>query len=142
MLLCFKPFTNIVFKSLRKQIYKLLRLKEFPMAASLARTSFGPIMQGPLLSEISLYLAGPWLFGKDMDSLLWTEDQDQPQAQRRSVSSSHRLQNPKCRLFFKNRLVNGLCDMCLADFIDWRQHTLIHSWLVFSTQLVNCCPHG
>ncbi len=59
------------------------------MAASLARTSFGPIMQGPLLSEISLYLAGPWLFGKDMDNLLWTEDQDQPQAQRRSVPSSH-----------------------------------------------------
>jgi hypothetical protein len=71
------------------------------MAASLARTSFGPIMQGPLLSEISLYLAGPWLFGKDMDSFLWTEDQDQPQAQRRSVPSSHRLPNPKSRLFFK-----------------------------------------
>jgi hypothetical protein len=71
------------------------------MAASLARTSFGPIMQGPLLSEISLYLAGPWLFGKDMDNLLWTVDQDKPQAQRRSEPSSHRLQNPKCRLFFK-----------------------------------------
>ncbi len=25
------------------------------------------------------------------------------------------------------------------DFIDWRY---IHSWLVFSTQLVNCCFHG
>jgi hypothetical protein len=29
--------------------------------------------------------------------------------------------------------------MCLTDFIDWRY---IHSWLVFSTQLVNCCPQG
>jgi hypothetical protein len=48
-------------------------------------------MQGPLLSEISLYLAGPWLFGKDMDNLLWSEDQDQPQAQLRSVPSSHGL---------------------------------------------------
>ncbi len=28
---------------------------------------------------------------------------------------------------------------CLTDFIDWRY---IHSWFVFSTQLVNCCPHG
>jgi hypothetical protein len=27
--------------------------------------------------------------------------------------------------------------MCLTDFTDWRY---IHSWLVFSTQLVNCCP--
>ncbi len=27
---------------------------------------------------------------------------------------------------------------CLTDFIDWRY---IHSLLVFSTQLVNCCPH-
>ncbi len=27
---------------------------------------------------------------------------------------------------------------CLTDFIDWRY---IHSWFVFSTQLVNCCPH-
>jgi hypothetical protein len=35
--------------------------------------------------------------------------------------------------------VNGLCRMCSTDFIDWRY---IHSWLVFSTQLVNCCPHG
>jgi hypothetical protein len=26
-----------------------------------------------------------------------------------------------------------------TDFIDWRY---IHSWLVFSTQLVNYCPHG
>ncbi len=30
--------------------------------------------------------------------------------------------------------------LCLTDFIDWRY---IHSfWLAFSTQLVNCCPHG
>jgi hypothetical protein len=29
--------------------------------------------------------------------------------------------------------------MCLTDFIDWRY---IHSRFVFSTQLVNCCPHG
>jgi hypothetical protein len=29
--------------------------------------------------------------------------------------------------------------LCLTDFIDWRY---IHSWLVFSAQLVNCCPHG
>ncbi len=28
--------------------------------------------------------------------------------------------------------------LCLTNFIDWRY---IHSWLVFSTQLVNCCPH-
>ncbi len=35
------------------------------------------------------------------------------------------------RLFFKIDL--------LIDFIDSRY---IHSWLVFSTQLVNCCPHG
>jgi hypothetical protein len=29
--------------------------------------------------------------------------------------------------------------MCLTDFIDWKYIT---SWLVFSIQLVNCCPHG
>ncbi len=29
--------------------------------------------------------------------------------------------------------------MCLTDFIDGRY---IHSWLVFSTQLVKCWPHG
>jgi hypothetical protein len=27
--------------------------------------------------------------------------------------------------------------MCFTDFIDWKY---IHSWLVFSTQLVKCCP--
>jgi hypothetical protein len=29
--------------------------------------------------------------------------------------------------------------LCLTDFIDWRY---VHSWLVFSTQLVNCFPQG
>jgi hypothetical protein len=28
--------------------------------------------------------------------------------------------------------------MCLTYFIDWKY---IHSWLVFLTLLVNCCPH-
>jgi hypothetical protein len=40
--------------------------------------------------------------------------------------------NPICRLFFKIDLLTDFA----ADFIDWRY---IHSWLVFSTQLVNCC---
>ncbi len=47
--------------------------------------------------------------------------------------------NPKCRLFFKIDLLTDFAALCLTDFIDWRH---IHSWLVFSTQLVNCCPHG
>ncbi len=34
-------------------------------------------------------------------------------------------------------LVDLLTDF--TDFIDWRY---IHSWFLFSTQLVNCCPHG
>jgi hypothetical protein len=29
--------------------------------------------------------------------------------------------------------------MCLTVFIDWKY---LQSWLVFSTQLMNCCPHG
>jgi hypothetical protein len=29
--------------------------------------------------------------------------------------------------------------LCLTDFIDWRY---IHSWLLFSTQIVNYCHHG
>jgi len=47
--------------------------------------------------------------------------------------------NPICRLFFKIDLLTDFEAFCLTDFIDWRY---IHSWLVFSTQLVNCCPHG
>ncbi len=46
--------------------------------------------------------------------------------------------NPICRLFFFD-LLTDFAAFCLTDFIDWRY---IHSWLVFSTQLVNCCPHG
>ncbi len=41
-----------------------------------------------------------------------------------------------CLLSFK---IDLFCGMCLTYFIDWRY---IHSWLVFSTQLVNCCLHG
>jgi hypothetical protein len=29
--------------------------------------------------------------------------------------------------------------MCLTDFTNLKY---IHSWLIFSTQLLNCCPHG
>jgi hypothetical protein len=47
--------------------------------------------------------------------------------------------NPICRLFFKIDLVTDFAALCLTDFIGWRY---IHSWLVFSTQIVNCCPHG
>jgi hypothetical protein len=47
--------------------------------------------------------------------------------------------NPKCRLFYKIDLLTNFAALCLTDFIDWRH---IHPWLVFSTQLVNCCPHG
>jgi hypothetical protein len=47
--------------------------------------------------------------------------------------------NPKCRLFFKIDLLTDFAALCLTDFIEWRY---THSWLVFSTQLVNCCPHG
>ncbi len=36
-------------------------------------------------------------------------------------------------------LLTDFVAFCLTDFIDWRY---IHSWFVFSTQLVNCCPHG
>ncbi len=47
--------------------------------------------------------------------------------------------NPICRLFFKIDLLMVSAALYLTDFIDWRY---IHSWLVFSTQLVNWCPHG
>ncbi len=36
-------------------------------------------------------------------------------------------------------LLTDFAAFCLTDFIDWRY---IHSWFVFSTQLVKCCPHG
>jgi hypothetical protein len=59
-------------------------------------------------------------------------------------SSAHGRMNykdtdPICRLFFKIDLLTDFAALCLTDFIDWRY---IHSWwLVFLTQLVNCCPH-
>ncbi len=39
--------------------------------------------------------------------------------------------------FLSVDLLTEFAAFCLADFIDWRN---IHSWFVFSTQLVNCCP--
>ncbi len=47
--------------------------------------------------------------------------------------------NLLCRLFFKIDLLTDFAALCLTDFIDWRY---IHSWFVFSTQLVNSCTHG
>jgi hypothetical protein len=46
---------------------------------------------------------------------------------------------PKYRLFFKIDQLTDFAALCLIYFIDWRY---IHSWLVFSTQFVNCCLHG
>jgi hypothetical protein len=39
--------------------------------------------------------------------------------------------------FLSVDLLTDFAAFCLTDFIDWR---CIHSWFVFSTQLVNCCP--
>ncbi len=49
------------------------------------------------------------------------------------------IKNPICQLFFIIDMLTDFAALCLTDFIDWRY---IHSWLVFSTQLVNCCPHA
>ncbi len=41
--------------------------------------------------------------------------------------------------FLSVDLLTEFASFCLTDFIDWRY---IHSWFVFSTQLVNYCPNG
>ncbi len=46
---------------------------------------------------------------------------------------------PYMSAFLSVDLLTDFVAFCLTDFIDWR---CIHSWFVFSTQLVNCCPHG
>ncbi len=46
---------------------------------------------------------------------------------------------PYMSAFLSVDLLTDFAAFCLIDFIDWRY---IHSWFVFSTQLVNCCPHG
>ncbi len=43
------------------------------------------------------------------------------------------------RMYQKTDLLTVFAALCFTDFIDWRY---ILSWLVFSTQLVNCCSHG
>jgi hypothetical protein len=44
---------------------------------------------------------------------------------------------PYMSAFLSVDLLTDFAAFCLKDFIDWRY---IHSWFVFSTQLVNCCP--
>ncbi len=46
---------------------------------------------------------------------------------------------PYMSAFLSVHLLTDFATFCLTDFKDWRY---IHSWFVFSTQLVNCCPHG
>jgi hypothetical protein len=46
---------------------------------------------------------------------------------------------PYMSAFLSVDLLTEFAAFCLTDFIDWKY---IHSWFVFSTQLVNCCPHG
>ncbi len=50
---------------------------------------------------------------------------------------------PLMSAFLKNRPVNGLCGIVLNRFYRLEIRSLmVCIWLVFSTQLVNCCPHG
>jgi hypothetical protein len=44
---------------------------------------------------------------------------------------------PYISAFLSVDLLTDFAAFCLTDFIDWRY---THSWFVFSTQLVNCCP--
>ncbi len=46
---------------------------------------------------------------------------------------------PYMAAFLSVDLLTDFAVFCLTDFIDWRY---IHSWFVFSTQCVNCWPHG
>ncbi len=46
---------------------------------------------------------------------------------------------PYMSAFLSVDLLTEFAAFCLTDFKDWRY---IHSWFLFSTQLVNCCPHG
>jgi hypothetical protein len=46
---------------------------------------------------------------------------------------------PYMSAFLSVDLLTDFAAFCLTDFIDWRY---IHSWFVFSSQLVNCCPQG
>ncbi len=44
---------------------------------------------------------------------------------------------PYMSAFLSVDLLTDFAAFCLTDLIDWRY---THSWFVFSTQLVNCCP--
>jgi hypothetical protein len=46
---------------------------------------------------------------------------------------------PYMSAFCKIDLLTDVAALYLTDLIDWRY---IHSCLVFTTLLVNCCPHG
>jgi hypothetical protein len=46
---------------------------------------------------------------------------------------------PYMSSFLSVDLLTDFAAFCLTDFINWRY---TRSWLVFLTQLVNCCPHG
>jgi hypothetical protein len=46
---------------------------------------------------------------------------------------------PYMSAFLSVDLLTDFAAFCITDFIDWRY---IHSWFVFSTQLLNCCLHG
>jgi hypothetical protein len=46
---------------------------------------------------------------------------------------------PYMSAFLSLGLLTEFAAFSLTDLIDWRN---IHSWFVFSTQLVNSCPHG
>ncbi len=84
--------------------------------------------------QLCRYSSGRWCCGHSSVTMRMDED--------RGLAMDEwtiKTPNPICRLFFKIDLLTDFAALCLTDFIDWRY---IQSWLVFSTQLVNCCPHG
>ncbi len=53
------------------------------------------------------------------------------------MDDNYKDTEPYMLAFLQVDLLTDFAAFCLTDFIDWRH---IHSWLVFSTQLVKCCP--
>ncbi len=76
---------------------------------------------------------------QDKNLSYWHDEPNEPTKEGPMDEWIIKTPNLKCLLFYKIDLLTDFAPLCLTDFMDWRY---IHSWLVYSTQLVivNCCP--
>ncbi len=109
------------------------RKTQWPWFFSAAQAIPPPITQAVLLPIFHFYSLCPLVYMQEVGGMMifpWRERWGHGRM-------NYKDTKPYMSAFLSVDLLTDFAAFYLTDFIDWRY---THSWFVFSTQLLNCCP--